>query len=102
MVHILLGSEVYQTKKFVRIRKCSKRWAFELTDIYCIDIISSRGRGVSESMDGQGCAILALEVVPKKFNVLINILPKNLFYKILCLLFQQGKLCLTNISSKNG
>ena len=30
-------------------------------------------------MDGWGCAILALEVVPK-----------NLFYKILCLLFQQG------------
>ena len=24
------------------------------------------GGGVSESMDGQGCAILALEVVPKK------------------------------------
>ena len=23
------------------------------------------GEGVSESMDGQGCAILALEVIPK-------------------------------------
>ena len=42
--------------------------------------------GVSESMDGRRCAILALEVVPK-----------NLFYKILCLLFQQGKQCLTNM-----
>ena len=40
------------------------------------------GGGLSESMDRQGCAILALEVVPKKF------------------LFQQGKLCLSNISSK--
>ena len=49
------------------------------------------GGGVSELTDRQGCAILALEVVPK-----------NLFYQILCLLFQQEKLCLTNISSKNG
>ena len=54
------------------------------------------GGGGSELTDGWGCAILALEVIPKK------ILPKNLFYKILHLLFQQGKLCLTNISSKNG
>ena len=54
--------------------------------------------GGSESMDKWGGgAILALEVVPKK------ILPKNLFYKILCLLFQQGKLCATtNLSRKNG
>ena len=58
--------------------------------------ISGGGGGISESTDGWGCAILALEVIPK------NILPKNLFYKILHLLFQQGKLCLTNISSKNG
>ena len=41
------------------------------------------GGGVSESTDGWGCAILALEVIPKK------VLPKNLFYKILHLLFQQ-------------
>ena len=47
------------------------------------------GGGVCELTDRQGCAILALEVVPK-----------NLFYRILCLLFQQGRLCLTNISSK--
>ena len=33
------------------------------------------GGGVTEPMDGWGCAILALEVAPK-----------NLFYKILCLL----------------
>ena len=46
------------------------------------------GGGVSESKDSWGCAILALEVVK--------------FYKILCLLFQQGKLCFTDISSKNG
>ena len=39
------------------------------------------GGGVSESMDGRGCAILALELVPK-----------NLFYKILCFPVQQGKL----------
>ena len=38
----------------------------------------------------------------QKFNFHIKILPKNLFYKILCLLFHQGKLCLTNISSKNS
>ena len=39
----------------------------------------------------------------QKFNFRIKILPKNLFYKILCLLFQQGKLSITtNISSKNG
>ena len=40
-----------------------------------------RGEGVSELMDGQGCAILALELAPK-----------DLFYKILYLPFQQGKL----------
>ena len=28
----------------------------------------------------------------QKFNFRTKILPKNLFYKILCLLFQQGKL----------
>ena len=50
------------------------------------------GGGVSESTDRRGCAIFALEVVPK-----------NLFHEILCLLFQQGKLCVTtNLSSKNG
>ena len=37
------------------------------------------GGRVSELMDRQGCAILALDVVPK-----------NLFDKISCLLFQQG------------
>ena len=37
-----------------------------------------------------------------EFNFRIKILPKNLFYKILRMLFQQGKLCLINISSKNG
>ena len=60
--------------------------------MFCRWFISTLGGGgVSELMDGRGCAVLALEMVPK-----------NLFYKILCLLFQQGKLCLTNISSKNG
>ena len=37
-----------------------------------------RGGGGSEPTDSWGCAILAPEVVPK-----------NVFYKILCLLFQQ-------------
>ena len=50
---------------------------------------SSGGGGVSESTDRRGCAILALEVVPKNL-IPQKILPKNLFYKILCLLFQQG------------
>ena len=58
--------------------------------------------GGSELMDRRECAILALKVVPKNLIFCIKILPKNLFYKILCLVFQQGKLCVTNISSKNG
>ena len=48
------------------------------------------GGGVSESMEGRGCAILALELVLKKFNFRIKILPKNLFHKILHMPFQQG------------
>ena len=67
-----------------------------------IKFVPGGGGGVSESMGRQGCAILALEFGTQKFNFHIKILPKNLFDKILCLLFQQGKLCLTNISSKNG
>ena len=54
--------------------------------------VRNASRGVSESMDGQGCAILALELVPKSFDFRIKILPKNLFYKTLCLLIQQGKM----------
>ena len=51
-----------------------------------VDSFRSRGGGGgSESMDGRGCAILAL-------NFRINILPKNVFYQILCLPFQQRKL----------
>ena len=55
---------------------------------------------VGEGWGGEGkkridgwrrCAILALELV-QKCNFPIKILPQNLFYKILCLPFQQGKL----------
>ena len=42
-------------------------------------LVLNFGRGINELMGGWWCAILALEN--------IKILPKNLFYKILCLLF---------------
>ena len=57
---------------------------------------------LSELMDGRECAILALELVPKNFSFCTKILPINLFYKILCFLFQQGKLCFTDISRKRA
>ena len=55
-------------------------------------------------IDGQtGMCHFSFRSGTQKFNFHIKILPKNLFYKILCLLFQQGKLCITtNLSRKNG
>ena len=43
----------------------------------------------------RGCAILALESVHTNLIFCIKIRPRNLFYKILCLPFQQGKLVRT-------
>ena len=48
------------------------------------------GEGVSESMDRRGVCHFGSRSGTQKFNFRIKILPKNLFYKILCLLFQQG------------
>ena len=45
-----------------------------------------------ESVDGQGCANFALDLVPQNLIFTYDTVPKNLFYKILCLPFRQGKL----------
>ena len=52
-----------------------------------------RPRGGGEWIDGQmGVSHFGSWIGTQKFNFRIKILPQNLFYKILRLLFQQGKL----------
>ena len=46
-------------------------------------------RGVSESMDSRECAILALEVVPQKFNFHIKILPEIYFTRFYACYFSK-------------
>ena len=64
-------------------------------------VFKARGGGeVNQWTDG-GVPFWPL-IGTQKFNFHVKILLKNLFYKILCLLFHQEKLCLTNIFSRNG
>ena len=84
----------YETGKFKEARKCH----------YIFIISLEGGGGVSELMDRRGgwCHFSSRSGT-QKFNFHIKILPKYLFYKILCLLFHQGKLCVTaDLSRKNG
>ena len=56
------------------------------------------GGGGSELMDRRGCAILALEVVCKDLILNKNSTQKFILQDFMLAIFQQGKLCLTNIS----
>ena len=54
------------------------------------------GGGVSESMDGRGCAILALELVPKNLILAEKSYPKIYFTR-----FYACNFSLTNISASS-
>ena len=66
-------------------------------------MIFSGGGGVNESTDRWGCAILALEVVPKNLIFTLKTHPKIYFTRFYACYFSKEKLCkTTNLSSKNG